>query len=97
MLQDDNPLIILSPYYPSSEDELKWIDMGYHQDLAKENIMYQSLNCMNDSEGKFLHMGIMDLHIYKVPAQIIYDMLLELLILLNQNHTNRFHGRGHIT
>ena len=46
-LQDDNPLIILSHDHPSSEDELKWIDMGYHQGLAKENIVSQSLNCMN--------------------------------------------------
>ena len=29
-------------------------------------------------------------------TQIIYDVLMELLILLNQNHTNRLHGRGHI-
>ena len=40
-LQDENPLIILSPYHPSSDDELKWIDMGYHQGLAKENIVSQ--------------------------------------------------------
>ena len=34
-------------------------------------------------------MGITYLHIYKVSAQIIYDIILELLILLNQDHTNR--------
>ena len=39
-------------------------------------------------------MGIMDFYIYKVPTQIIYDILMELLILLNQNHTNHLHGRG---
>ena len=43
-LQYDNPLIILPPYNPSIEDELKWIDMGYHQGLAKENIVSQYLN-----------------------------------------------------
>ena len=48
-LQDENPLIILSPYHPSSEDELKWIDMGYHKGLAKDNIVSQSLNRMNGS------------------------------------------------
>ena len=39
LLQDDNPLIILSLDHPSSEDELKWIDMGYHQGLVKENVV----------------------------------------------------------
>ena len=58
--------------------------------------MYQSLNYMNGGQGKFLHMGIMDFHMNKVSDQIIYDMLMELLILLNQNHTNRLHGRCHI-
>ena len=58
--------------------------------------MSQYLNHMNGGQGKLLHMGIMDLCIYKVLSQIIYDMLLELLILLNQNHTNHLHGRGHI-
>ena len=48
-LQDDNPLIILSPYHPSSEDGLKWIDMGNHQGLAKKNIVSQYLNHMNGS------------------------------------------------
>ena len=95
-MQDDNPLIILSPNHPSSEDELKWIDMSYHQGLAKENVISQSLNRMNGGQGNFLHMRITDFRIYKVPTQIIYDMLMELLILLNQNHTNRLHGRGHI-
>ena len=51
---------------------------------------------MNGGEGKFLHMRIMDFHINKVPVQIIYDMLMELLILLNQNHTNSLHGHDHI-
>ena len=41
-------------------------------------------------------MGIVKFRIYKVLAQVIYDMLMELLILLNQNHTNPLHGRGHI-
>ena len=49
LLQEDNPLIILSPDHPYSEDELKWIDMGYHQGLAKENTVSQSLNRMNGS------------------------------------------------
>ena len=43
-LQDENPLIVFSPDHPSSEDELKWIDMGYNQGLEKENIVSQSLN-----------------------------------------------------
>ena len=43
-LQDENPFIIFSPNHPSSEDELKWIEMGYNQGLAKENIMSQPLN-----------------------------------------------------
>ena len=38
-LQNNNPFIILSPDHPSSEDELKWIDMSYHQGLAKENVV----------------------------------------------------------
>ena len=38
-----------TPYHPSSEDELKWIDMGNHQGLAKENIVSQYLNRMNGS------------------------------------------------
>ena len=58
--------------------------------------MSQSLNNMNGGQGKFLHMGITDICINKVSAQIIYDMLVELLILLNQNYTNRRHGRSHI-
>ena len=70
--------------------------MSYHQGLVKENVMSESLNCMNGGEGKFLHMIIMDFHINKVLVQIIYDMLVELLILLNQNHTNHLHGHDHI-
>ena len=58
--------------------------MSYHQGLAKENVMSQSLNHMNGGQGKVLHMRIMDFCINKVPDQIIYDMLMELLILLNQ-------------
>ena len=46
-LQNNNPLIILSPDHPSSEDELKQIDMSYHQGLEKENVVSQSLNHMN--------------------------------------------------
>ena len=48
-LQNDNPFIIFSPNHPSSEDELKRIDMGYNQGLAKENIMSQLLNHMYGS------------------------------------------------
>ena len=96
LLKNNNPLIILSPDHPSGEDELKWIDMRYHQGLAKENVMSQSLNCMNGGQGKFLHMRIMDFCINKFLARIIYDMPLELLILLNQNHTNYLHGHDHI-
>ena len=70
--------------------------MSYNQSSAKENVMSQSLNRMNGGEGKFLHMGITDFCIDKVLAQIIYDMLVELLILLNQNHINHLHGRDHI-
>ena len=95
-MQNDNPLIIFSLDHPSSEDELKWIDMSYNQGSTKENVMSQSLNHMNGGQGKFLHMGIMDFCIDKVSAQIIYDMLMDLLILLNQNHTNHLHGHGHI-
>ena len=58
--------------------------------------MSQSLNRMNNGQGKFLHMGIKIFRIDKVSAQIIYDMLVELLILLNQNHSNPLHGRDHI-
>ena len=85
LLQNNNPLIIFSPNHPSSEDELKWIEMSYHQGLAKEDVMSQSLNRMHGGQGKFLHMRIMDFRINKVPAQIKYDMLMELLIFLNQN------------
>ena len=70
--------------------------MSYNQGLEKDNVMSQSLNHMNDGQGKFLDMGIMDFRINKVSTQIIYDMLMEFLILLNQNHTNRLHGCGHI-
>ena len=41
---------LLQPRYilsANSEDELKWIDMSYHQGLVKENVMSQSLNRMN--------------------------------------------------
>ena len=41
-------------------------------------------------------MGIAKFCIDKVSAQIIYHMLMELLILLNQYHTNRLLRRGHI-
>ena len=58
--------------------------------------MSQSLNHMNGGQGKFIHMGIMDFYINKVLAQIIYEMLMELLILLNQNNTNYLLRRGHI-
>ena len=95
-LQNNNPLIIFSPDHPSSEDELKWIDMSYHQSLAKENVMSQSVNHIHGGQGKFLHMRITDFRINKVSAQIIYGMLMELLILLNQNYTNYLHGHGHI-
>ena len=70
------------------EDELKWIDMGNHQSMAKENIMSQTLHRMHSGQGKLLYMRILNLCVNKVSAQIIYDMLLELLILLNQYHTN---------
>ena len=46
-LQNNNPFIVFSPNHPSSEDELKWIDMNYDQSLAKENVMSQMLNRMN--------------------------------------------------
>ena len=46
-LQNNNSLIIFSPDHPSSEDELKWIDLSYDQSLAKENVMSQTLNLMN--------------------------------------------------
>ena len=95
-MQNNNLFIIISLDHPSSEDKLKWIDMSYHQGLAKENVMYQSLKRMNGGQGKFLYMRIMDFRINKVPTQIIYDMIMELLIFLNQNHTNHLHGRGHI-
>ena len=95
-LQNKNPLIIFSPDHPSSEDELKWIDVSYHQGLTKENVMSQSLNRMNSGQGNFLYMRITNFHINKVPAQIIYDMLMDLLIFLNQNHTNCLHGHSHI-
>ena len=51
---------------------------------------------MYGSYGKILNMEIMDLHVNKISAQIVYDMFLELLILLKQNHTNRLHGCNHI-
>ena len=35
------------PNHPSSEDELKWIDVIHNQSLAKEYVMSQSLNCMD--------------------------------------------------
>ena len=95
-MQNDNPFIVFSPNHPSSEDELKWIEMSYHQGLGKEDVMSQSLNCMNGGQGKFLYMRIIDFHINKVLAQIIYDMLVELLILLNQNHTNHLLRHDHI-
>ena len=41
-------------------------------------------------------MGTTKFYINKVLAQIIYDMIVELLILLNQNHTNCILRRGHI-
>ena len=41
-------------------------------------------------------MRMMNLYINKVLAQIVYDMLLELLMLLNQNHTNRLLRCSHI-
>ena len=96
LLKNDNPFIVFSPNHPSSEDELKWIDMRYNQGSEKENVMSQTLIPMNGGQGKLLHMGIMDLRINKVSAQIIYGMLMELLILLNQNQTNRLHGCSHI-
>ena len=70
--------------------------MSYNQGLAKENVVSQYLNRMNGGQVKFLHMGITDFCINKVSTQVIYDMLVELLILLNQNHTNHLHGCGHI-
>ena len=56
LLQNNNSFIVFSPSHPSSEDELKRIDMSYNKGLAKENVMSQSLNCMNGAQGKFLHM-----------------------------------------
>ena len=96
LLQNENPFIVFSPNHPSSEDELKWIDMSYNQGLVKENVMSQSLNRMNGGQGKVLHMGITDFYINKVSAQIIYDMLMELLILLTQYHTNCLLRCSHI-
>ena len=49
LLQNNNPFIVFSPNHPFSEDELKQIDMGYNQGLAKENIMSQPLNRMYGS------------------------------------------------
>ena len=95
-MQYDNPFIILSPNDPSREDKLKSIDVRYDQSLVKEDVMPQTLNRMNSGQGKLLHMGIMDFHINKVLAQIIYDMLTELLILLNQYHTNRLLRHSHV-
>ena len=48
-LQYENPFIMFPPNHPSSEDELKRLDMGYNQCLAKENIMSQPLNHMYGS------------------------------------------------
>ena len=41
-------------------------------------------------------MGITKLRINKVSAKIVDDMLMKLLILLSQYHTNRLLRRGHI-
>ena len=41
-------------------------------------------------------MGITKPHINKVSDKIQYDMLMKLLILLNQYHTNRLLRRSHI-
>ena len=41
-------------------------------------------------------MGIMKFCVNKVSDNIVYDMLMELLILLNQYHTNHLLRRGHI-
>ena len=41
-------------------------------------------------------MGIMKFFINKISAQIIYDMLMELLMLLNQYHTNSLLRHDHI-
>ena len=70
--------------------------MSYNQGLAKENVMSQSLNHMNDGQGQFIHTRITNFHINKVLDQIIYDMIMELLIILNQKDTNHIHGCGHI-
>ena len=35
LLQNENPFIVFSPNHPSSEDELKWIDMRYDRGLVK--------------------------------------------------------------
>ena len=51
LLQNDIPFILFPPNHPSSEDELKWIDMSYDQGLAKENVVSQTLNHMNGSQG----------------------------------------------
>ena len=49
LLQIHNPFIIFSPYHPSGEDELKWIDVSHNQSLEKEYVMSQFLNRMDDS------------------------------------------------
>ena len=36
-----------SPNHPSSEDELKWIDVSYAQSLVKEDVIPQTLNSMD--------------------------------------------------
>ena len=66
--------------------------MSYNQGSTKDNVMSQSMNYMKGGQGKLLHMGITYFRFNKVLAQIIYDMLMDILILLNQNHTNHLHG-----
>ena len=39
LLQNNNPFIVFSLDHPSSEDELKQIDISYNQGLVKENLM----------------------------------------------------------
>ena len=49
LLQYHNQLTVFAPYHPSSEDELKWINVSYNEILAKKDVMSQTLNCMDGS------------------------------------------------
>ena len=49
LLQYHNQLIVFPPYHPSSEDELKWINVSYNKILVKKDVMSQTLNRMDGS------------------------------------------------